>query len=84
MNVVASRDDIHAPTRQQQVASSLRPNFCQDLSDSVCFYQTFNSTTPSSLASYSMFTCPVFSLSSQLSFKQFPFVFAYLLICTAS
>ncbi|XP_027163414.1 uncharacterized protein LOC113783621 isoform X2 [Coffea eugenioides] len=49
MNVVASRDDIHTPTRQQQVASSLRPNFCQDLSDSICFYQIFNSATPNSL-----------------------------------
>ncbi|XP_071920249.1 uncharacterized protein [Coffea arabica] len=49
MNVIVSQDDIHTPTTQRQVASSLRPNFCQDLSDSICFYQIFNSATPNSL-----------------------------------
>ncbi|XP_027180131.1 uncharacterized protein LOC113778827 [Coffea eugenioides] len=49
MNAIASRDDIHMAAGQQQVVSSLRPNFCQDLSDSVCFYQIFNSATPNSL-----------------------------------
>ncbi|XP_071940337.1 uncharacterized protein [Coffea arabica] len=36
-------------TRQQHVASSMQPDLCQNLSDSMCFYQIFHSATPNSL-----------------------------------
>ncbi|XP_027084851.1 uncharacterized protein [Coffea arabica] len=36
-------------TRQHHVASSMHPDLCQNLSESVCFYQNFHSATPNTL-----------------------------------
>ena len=47
-----SLDDTSSLISQHRVTSSLKPDFCQCMADSHCFYQIFNASTPNKLVSY--------------------------------